>query len=239
MGVTPREPMKLTVGPLPAAVYWRRRALVLGAMLLIVLGTAALFSGGGKPASTSTGSGPGAAGGSPSATGLLTPVIGGSLSDVGPSGNAATTMPATNPTTLSTQAVTGPCTDEEIQLTPSPEPSVATAGSGVKIVLKIRNVSGRTCTRDVGSGPQELQIRSGSDVVWSSDYCQGGAGGHDVRTFGPGVEATFYVTWDGDQVGSGCANGPQAKPGTYQIVARLGTKLSSPVPLVIQQGAPS
>lgn len=231
--------MKLTVGPLPAAVYWRRRAAVLGVLLLLVLGVMAALKTGGE--NGSTGSGPGGAGGEPSASGgLLTPDEGdqGSGASTDPSagtggpGGSAGTVGATPTATASPAG--GPCTDAEILLTPSTDPATPKAGQTTQMVLKIKNISSRTCSRDVGAGPQELRVARGTEVIWSSDYCQVGKGGSDVRTFGPGVEATFHVSWDGYPVAPGCVRGTAATPaGTYQLVARLDTKWSSPVTMVI------
>jgi hypothetical protein len=106
----------------------------------------------------------------------------------------------------------------------------------VRIDLKVKNVSAHTCTRDVGDSPQELYLRQGTTEVWSSDACDAGSGS-DVRTFAPGVEADFYVTWDATVITAGCHDRPAAPIGQYQVVGRLADKLSEPVPLRVV-GAP-
>ncbi len=235
--------MRLTVGPLPAAVYWRRRAMVAGALLLIVVMTVILLNAGGGDHSSSTGSGPGGAGGEPTATStLFTPTTD------EPGGPGTVTSPGVDVSPGASLGVTvapagssgaGPnCTDAEMQLTPSTDPAAPRVGQPVTMGLKIKNISHRTCSRDVGSGPQELRLTRGSDVIWSSDYCQVGKGGSDVRTFGPNVEASFSLPWDGAPVGPGCIR-PSATPtaGSYQLTARLGSKWSSPVTVTITGSA--
>ena len=81
--------------------------------------------------------------------------------------------------------------------------------------------------------PVELHIVSDGQTVWSSDSCQAGAGQNNVATFGPGIEDTFHVAWDGSG-GPGCTNPTKPlAPGNYQIVAKLDTKVSAAVPFTI------
>ncbi len=226
--------MKLTVGPLAPAVYWRRRVVVLGGALLAVIVLAYSCSGsGGSPRTsvartTSTGPTPQVSA-EPTTNALLTPTIGGP-----PPTDAATTTPGstTAATTTALPAATGPCADAEMALTPVPDTTTAHPHQPVKITFKIKNVSNHACTRDVGADPQELYIQQGTTKVWSSDACDP-AHGADVRTFDPGVEATFAVVWDGRTTNGGCTNRPWASAGSYQIVGRLASKFSDPVTLTV------
>src|SRR5262249_25583714 len=59
--------MRLTVGPLPAAVYWRRRAAVLGGLLVIVL-LIVYSCAGSTPSSADQGRRAGSGGATPSTT---------------------------------------------------------------------------------------------------------------------------------------------------------------------------
>jgi hypothetical protein len=124
------------------------------------------------------------------------------------------------------------CTDAEIQLTPSVQ-KISGGTYPYQLNLRIRNISTRTCKRDVGAGPQELHIvNSAGQTLWSSDNCQSG-GGSDVRTFGPNIEDTFSLGWDGYGNGPSCAPTTKLPDGNYQIVAKLDTKVSAPVPFTI------
>jgi hypothetical protein len=235
--------MNLTVGPLPPAVYWRRRAIVLGVVLLLVILLVSMCGGGSGNASKRnkglTGS---TRSSSPTPTrSVEPPIIGGSGPSAGASGGAGAPggagTSATATPTASTAASVDPqlCTDAEIQLTPSVQ-WVAGGNSPYQLDLKIKNVSTRSCKRDVGAGPQEMHItNSAGQILWSSDYCQSG-GGSDVRTFGPNIVSPFQLNWDGDGDGPGCADHGKLGPGSYQIVAKVGTKVSAPVTFSITAG---
>ncbi|SCL40096.1 hypothetical protein GA0074692_5595 [Micromonospora pallida] len=127
------------------------------------------------------------------------------------------------------------CTDAEISVTPVVAPSSVRSGGSVDLQLRIKNISDRTCRRDVGADLQELFVKSGAEKVWSSDTC-GTAKGSDVQSFTPNFERSYQVTWNGQDVSqcaNGVANGKPAPAGTYQVFGRLDTKLSSPVKLTI------
>jgi hypothetical protein len=225
--------MKLTVGPLPPAVYWRRRAVVLGAALSVVFLVA--YSCGGAKASD--------------ASNTRTPNAGRSAATTGPQpGPSATSAPpllipttgtpppsdpaAETSTTPFASAATGQCTDAEMSVLPIPEAASVRQGTSLKITLRIKNISNRTCSRDVGASAQELFIQQGTTKMWSSDACDA-LTGSAVRVFPPSVEIEAYVVWNGHATSQGCINRPWAPVGAYQVFGRLGTKLSDPVPLQI------
>lgn len=224
--------MNLTVGPLPPAVYWRRRALVFGAVLALVIllvtmcgGANGARSPGHPAAATSTSRSP-----SPAATpSVQAPIVGapggasGGPSSAPPSAAAAPTGPPSAASDL--------CSDAEIQLIPSVQ-KINGGSYPYQLTLRIKNISTRTCKRDIGSGPQELHIVNASGVtVWSSDNCQS-ATGSDVRTFTPNVESAFQLGWDGNANAPGCRS-TGVLNGSYQLVAKLDTDVSAPVGFTI------
>lgn len=220
--------MRLTVGPLPPAVYWRRRAMVLGVILLFVLVIVYSCAGSGKsPASgsgTSTGATP-----TPK-TSILTPTTG------SPSAEPSTS-PSEVPTGTSTSQPTAPsgneCTDEEISVVPVPSQTSVQRGVTIEIRLKIKNISNRKCDRDVGAGAQEIYITLGAQPIWSSDACSDDRSSNVVSLT---VEHEYRVAWNGKastRCDNGVASGELPEAGEYQVFARLGTKHSEPVKLVI------
>ncbi|MEU8258795.1 hypothetical protein AB0C06_31540 [Micromonospora inaquosa] len=236
--------MRLTVGPLPPAVYWRRRAVVLGAgfLFLIVLlysCTGSDRSGGQDPT----------AGGTPSATSGATSDPGGPVltpQTGGPSSSASAGSDATNPSPAITSNTPplgvaagseddGTCTDEEISVVSSASPTSVQRGAVVDLQLKIKNTSDRTCSRNVGADLQEIFIKSGAEKIWSSDTCAK-VQGSDVQSFTPGFVRSYRVPWNGRDT-SRCdgllAGGPFAPIGSYQVFARVGTKLSDAVKLSV------
>jgi hypothetical protein len=239
--------MRLTVGPLPPAVYWRRRAVVLGAALLflIVLVYSCTGPGGsgadpGSSRSPSPTPSPETGSGGP----LLTPETGPpAAGDTGedpgagsPAGDGPPAPPAGDATVpVIPPPAEGSCTDEEMSVVPVPSQSSIKRGATIELRLKIRNASDRTCERDVGSQLQEVYIRIGAQVVWSSDTCSP-PGESNVVTFTPGLAHEYRVAWNGKDTtrcADGVANGPVPAAGDYQVFGRLGTKRSEPVKLTL------
>lgn len=222
--------MKLTVGPLPPAVYWRRRAVVLGVLLLVVILLMYSCSGSDSPsaAQNSAAQDVAAATDQPTAVGQKSPTLLNPAAGDVPSPGGTSQPPADAPVS------TGPCADEEMQLTVVPEVATVRRGTPIKITFKIRNMSSRACSRDVGADAQEIYVVDGAGgKVWSSDFC-GAERGEDVRTFGPGIETEFFVTWTGNQARSrATCSTTLVRVGSYRVVGRLAGKLSDPVALQV------
>lgn len=224
--------MKLTVGPLPSAVYWRRRAVIAGTLLLLVIVLVYSCSGwsgpspsGNSKAVTPPSKGPSAVPTASSPTPIFTP-SGGISPPPGDIGPPPSDAPLPDPSASNQAAsASGPCTDGEMTVTAIPEAASVVRGTFVKLTLRIKNTSDRTCTRDVGADAQELYLLDSAKAkVWSSDACDA-THGTDVRTFRPAIEAEFFVTWDGKSTGGGCATRPFPAAGKYQLVGRLATKV--------------
>ncbi|MEU0151128.1 hypothetical protein [Micromonospora fulviviridis] len=240
--------MRLTVGPLPPTVYWRRRAVVLGAVLLFLIVLVYSCSG------TDRNTGGSAGGVSPSNTAapaptgsLLTPRSTSPSPTPGDSGGGSGTGNGSGTNNgggtgtndggapAAPVADDGTCADSEIRVTPVALPATAQRGTVVTLRLKIKNISERTCSRDVGADLQELYIKAGANRIWSSDTCGTGKGS-DVQSFTPNFERSYELGWNGkldNSCANGVANGGFAPIGTYQVFARVGTKLSEPVKLTI------
>lgn len=233
--------MRLTVGPLPAAVYWRRRLLVLGALVLVILGIVYACTGGAGAGNQAD----------PGAESTATPTPSGSAdATTSPTPTRSPTpSPTASPTptafTLPVSQATGPCTNEEIQLAVSASPPSQTVGVGGTFFLKIKNTSQRTCMRDIGSEPQELQLRQADRIVWSSDDCRDPESSYNFdQQFPPGHEVPFTWQWDGFVTRSGagevlCGSGVKPDTGHYELVARLGDKFSDPFRLDVNSSGAS
>jgi hypothetical protein len=267
--------MRLTVGPLPAAVYWRRRAAVALALALVAVAILVAMIGIGRDGSTPTAqptspggprtsghtsstsgapgttsavgigssgpdasisAGPATSGGSGSGSGGSgsggsgTGGSGSGGSDSGGSGSGGNGAPPV--------VATVACTDAEISLTVAVSPSPGVYGGIITLTLSVRNTATHACLRDVGSAQQELQVRQGETVLWSSDHCDPGQG-VDVRAFGPNIESQFWRSWNPYRVAPHECDPPAdavpAGVGTYQVVARLGTRVSEPVTFEIRR----
>jgi len=226
--------MKLTVGPLAPSVYWRRRVLVLAGLLVVVLaivyacrGATASNAEGRKPAAVTTTTPPPGPSSEPSSQ---PPSIVPSLS------------PSPEPSTPPTSAPAAPrpsgeCDDSELTVTVAIQSTSATVtrlqyGGTFAVSLAVKNSSKRTCTRDVGSVPEELIIKSGPTKIWSSDDCASPERvQHDVRTFHPGDVVVATVKWSSFSItANGCTKATTPAPvGTYTVTGRVDTKFSTPV----------
>lgn len=234
--------MRLTVGPLPAAVYWRRRALVLGAALLVVflIAQACMAAGSGPSDEVSGGESPG--------PGEHT--IGGALGFTPPAdrepepddSQRADEVAAPDPEAPQLDAAQ--CTDEEMSISAevrTPGGGARTefsAGEPVEFWIIIRNDADRTCVRNIGGSYRELYLIEGTGAsrFWSSRGCAAPEG-DDEQELSPGFEASYYLVWNG-RASSSCddddqPDGPLVTPGEYQLYASLGSALSDPVDLTV------
>jgi len=220
--------MRLTVGPLPSAVYWRRRAVVLGAVLLLALAVSYTCSGPKSQATSPQSSASPSVKPSPKASAVVQPA---ELTSPSPA--------ASVPPVVETSADPRACTDAELRITAKPVATSVSRGDDVLIYLLIKNISSRTCTRDIGPDLQELRVVEGADKIWSSDDC-GTARGSNVRSFIPNFEVSFNVDWNGKMsttcTGTGASRapaGPVPDAGRYQVLGRVGTAQSKPASITI------
>lgn len=225
------------VGKLPAAVYWRRRLVVLGILLAVLAGL-----GWGGFLLAATGADDDTAAGDRAAEPTRVP----RLELVVPSMSAVAT-PTPPPLPLAPEVgleaaveatpvgpVPGdPCSDEMIALEVRTPPTVA-AGSKPTFELLVSNVSAVPCVRVLDKGLQELVLADAAgNRLWGSNDCFPEASS-DTRTLTPGETVTFPVVWGGLSSEPTCtaARSP-LPPGGYLIRGRLDTKISPDAPLTI------
>ncbi|WP_410814624.1 hypothetical protein [Micromonospora sp. 067-2] len=234
--------MRLTVGPLPPAVYWRRRVVVLGAGLLFLIVLLYSCTGSGRSEDRpQAGPTPTSAATSGPAGPVLTPQSGAppasrSADPAGGDPSPEITSNAPPPGAAAGSVDDGTCTDAEISVISVAQPTSVQRGAVVDLELKIKNTADRTCSRNVGADLQEIFIKSGAEKIWSSDTC-GKVQGSDVQSFTPNFERSYQVGWNGRDTTrcdtNGLAAGPFPPAGTYQVFARVGTKLSAPAKITI------
>jgi len=233
------------VGPLDAAVYWRRRAVALVGLALVaallVWGIAAAASGGrGTPESApasvppevptapvvpaAAASGLFAPPGTP--TGVLTPPAGTAL---GPTVPGAAVPPAVR-ATAGPPARVASCPDSALTVRARTDATRYTGGEQPLLSLVVTNDGSVPCSRDLDAARQGLAVvRSPGNGLWASNDCSP-TRSDDVRTLAPGQEAVFSVRWSGRTSSPGCpsSRGP-VRAGTYQVLARLDDIVSDPM----------
>lgn len=184
------------VGPLPPAVYWRRRAGVVALVVLLLV----LLSrcGGDEPEQLAQ--------------------------QPAPSGAPTTSAPAVTPLpTTTTPPAVVPCADQVLRV--SATPGRARYPRGVRPVLRLAVRNGGTvpCTRPLGGAAVELVVLSGRDRIWSSDDCQRG-GSQGPVVLRPQELRVITLAWDARRSRPGCTGTREPiEAGTYRVVGRVGT----------------
>ena len=251
------------VGPLPSSVYWRRRLVVLGVPLFIILLIAYACSGtSGNPQHTS-----GAIGASSSATpsegAVITPAPGetqsgppeGSYPGGGPGGGTGAAGGATGSagTTTGSAAAgsvgggvggtggsgggSGCVLALTLALDRTATPGPVTYPAGTYPTFKITGTDSGTanCTVDVSGRTLVVTVaaQGSSTPKWSSATCSGAA---DLRVLGPSDSQTFPVEWKRwESQGQTCpvSKLPTVPPGSYTVSASVDGVSATPVSFVL------
>jgi len=211
------------VGPEEPSTYWRRRAIAVVALLVVLwlfwLILSSAFGGSGNE--------PAADGPSP------TPGFGLSMSPEPDESASAGASPAASgaqeESASPSPSASASCADVDIVVAVETSSGSASQGAGMGLTMTVTNNGDEACNRDVGAGANEVQVSSGSVLVWSSDYCNPSEA-QDMQVLEPGTPWTTSVTWPGTITAEGCpTDQPTAKAGSYRAVARNGSVESEPV----------
>ena len=197
-------------GPLPARVYWVRRALVLVVALALVFGIGKLLTGfGGDPKATTAAAAP--------------------STSAQPTASASATVPAPQPTKAATatkgkgtaqplSVPTGTCDPAWIDVVP--DLRKVDGGSTITLPLKLVSTDG-SCTWQASPRSLVVKIVSGTDRIWSSQECRSSVPTQDVVVRPEGEKATVvHVAWSGRRSSEGCPKGTEwADVGYYHAIA--------------------
>jgi hypothetical protein len=220
------------VGKLPAAVYWRRRLLLLAGALVVLGGVGwlavTLIAG--------RGSADGAAAATrPRPVPALERVVPSFAAIATPTPPMITATPAAAAPAAPPPVAGGPCTDDMIGLEVR-APASAAVGSKPTFELVVTNVSAVPCVRALDKGQQELQLFDPSgNRIWGSNDCFPEQSS-DPRTLAPGEAVSIPLVWGGLTSEPTCA-APRSTPppGNYVVRGRLDTKVSPDAPLTLNQ----
>jgi len=191
------------VGPEQPGVYWRRRLMVLAAVLLLLIAFWFLFLRGR---------------GSSSATPTPAPT----------NSSSATSDPTSSPSGSSspTDSKVPACSDADIAVTIALDGTSFPSGSPVTLTQGIKNNGTEACRRDIGAKANTILITSGGYPVWSSDDCSPG-GDSNIVTMKPGDTYQVTVKWKGDVTEGTCPKNPaMAKAGGYDAQGKNGKVVS-------------
>jgi hypothetical protein len=206
--------MMRPAGPLPARVYWVRRAL-LGGILVILLSLVWWTAGhvfGDSSGPTGTAS---AGGQNPANGGGAGAPVGDSSSqhDEGDTTHAGKHRDPKKTKRHRLVAPSGPCDPTQVDVEVGVH-DIAT-GRSEPVTLKLTSVGVAACTLAITPDTLALRITSGPDVVWSSDECPNDVLARElvVRAQKPIV---YPFTWNGRRSTETCAHpGKVARPGGY------------------------
>ncbi|OBF88030.1 hypothetical protein A5791_19170 [Mycobacterium sp. 852002-51163_SCH5372311] len=235
-------------GPLPTEIYWRRRGLALGIVVVVVgiaVATIIAFvssSAGAKPSNAEKAGSAQSHPGSPAAQAPPPAAPQGSPPVAPPQGQPPQGQNPESPTP--TAAVQPPpvlkegddCPDSTLAvkgLTNAPQYFI---GDQPKFTMVVTNIGLVACKRDVGAAVLAAYVYSlDNKRLWSNLDC---APSNEtlVKTFTPGEQVTTAVTWTGMGSAPHC---PLPRPaigaGTYNLVVQLGNLRSQPVPFILNQ----
>jgi hypothetical protein len=225
------------VGPLPAAVYWRRRVLVL-TLLLSVLGGGgwigyAVATGRFDDGTTTVAATSSVPPATPALEGVVPSLAGVQVPTVPASTNAASTNAASTSAAASSTAAAGPCTDDMIAVEARGPAGVA-EGTQATFALVVTNAAAVPCVRSLDAQLQELALWDlAGNRIWGSNDCLAETSS-DPRTLAPGEVVSFSVEWSGLTSEPTCtAPRMPPPPGAYLLQGRLGTKGSAAAPVTI------
>jgi hypothetical protein len=176
------------VGPEKPVVYWRRRALVLGALLVVVLVVVLIVVGRGSGATSAAPSASASAGSGADASSAGS----GSSRSAAPKPSASASASASKPAAADGST----CTKDQIVLTPVLDKSAYGPTEDPKIAMSIKNSGTNSCHLDLGSAQQVLTISSGQEQYWSSKDCQTGGTNQDVTIKSGQTLTTPAIAWD-------------------------------------------
>ncbi|MCS4253166.1 hypothetical protein M2405_001442 [Rhodococcus erythropolis] len=241
-------------GPLPPEIYWRRRALAIGAaviaLALIIWAASALFGGGSDTPEANSAA---------TSSSLTTDVSftpnpsgsnapdgnggsgGGAAGGSGGSGTQASgsSTSASSSSTTGAPVPAGQCADSSLAVKATADKATFAPGEEPSFTIVITNIGSAPCDRDLAGGLQQVLVYSidGKTRLWSNVDCYPQPAA-DVRNLAPGEQAAFKVAWSATTSTPECATAqnPERNPvgaGAYTVVGQLGALRSSPEPFNI------
>lgn len=206
-------------GSEPESVYWRRRGIVAGAVLalvlLVVFGLSAL-GGDGEDHGAEAGASPGEWQAPSHSSTAQRPYI--------------PETPTAEPTEAATSTAppVAACPADDLMLQVVAAFSEVRSGSEVPVSVLVASGADTACTADLREVAVELA--SGDDVVYSTAHCETPQGEEVELSGGRGQTVEFTV--DGLASEEGCRGARRELPaGDYELRARLGEAVSAPTAL--------
>jgi hypothetical protein len=201
------------VGSLPPATYWRRRFVLLGALVVLIALTAwVLRPGSGGSPTAATSSGPPQS----TSTALATASSSSPPASQSSSGSAARSSSSSAKT-----AVPQRCDPARLKIAAVVAKSSYPVGAAPMVLLQVTNVGTAPCVQDLADRQVELRVYNGESRVWGSHDCEIQAGTDD-RTLAVSQAVRVSIVWSGLSSQPHCAGTRQrVGAGTYTLYALL------------------
>lgn len=240
-------------GPLPPEIYWRRRALAVGVLVVVLAVIIGLIfwvtsddSGKNTANSTDLSGTPSyalpSAYSDPSASASGVPGVSGGSSGGGGGGVAAPgetpaagqpgadgqTAPGETPQPV---PASGLCPDQNISVVLYTDKPAYNEGDQPIFTIAVTNAGLSECTRDVGKAMQNVTVLNlaGDRRIWASGDCAPVEGVNN-QLLKPGQQVKDTIDWSGTTSSPGCETPRQpVVPGAYQAIAKIGEKASAPI----------
>jgi hypothetical protein len=206
------------VGSHPASVYWRRRLLLLTAVVILIAVSAwVLRPGGAKPqakppAKTHTSTSNAALNTTPASTPTTNLTTAGS------------THVATGSTTSPTNTTSGTptaCLASQLKVAAVAGQAHYQVGDHPQLLLQVTNNGTTPCVQDLADSQVELRVYNGESRVWGSHDCQVEPG-TNLQTLPVGRSVRVSIIWSGLSSQPKCAGTRQrVGAGTYTLYALL------------------
>jgi hypothetical protein len=211
------------IGPQAPSVYWRRRLVVFGSvvlvLVLVVLTARAALSSDGKTPTAGAGSSPNR----PSTTQTtVTSPVSHTHSRTDPPSHPASS-PHTSATT-STSGSTAPpttCTPSQLKVAAATSAPTYAVGAQPQLMIQVTNSGPKPCVQNLADKQIVLKVYNGASRVWGSHDCEVQPGVSN-RTLVVNQPVRVSVTWTGLSSQPKCAGTRQrVGAGTYTLYASL------------------
>ncbi|WP_162296365.1 hypothetical protein [Mycobacteroides abscessus] len=226
-------------GPLPSEIYWRRRALAIGVVVVVVAIVAAVIFalvGGSAGADTKAAEKP-AESAAPAGKPVILPP-----NEINKPADKPAEAPVHDGPPIAKPELVPPvalnpgddCPDATLAVKASTDKPSYLAGEQPKFTMVVTNIGLVQCKRDVGAAVLAASVFSVDNKrIWANLDCAPSQES-SIKSFNPGEQVTTEVTWTGMGSAPNCPlPRPAMGPGTYSLVVQLGDLRSAPVPFII------
>src|SRR3954447_702988 len=210
------------VGSQPPSVYWRRRLVVLGTVVVLVVLLAmtlkVIASGGDEPAEAQ---------GSPQSSGAAKTSGTTSSPRTSPSKRLTSSSAARSHSTSRSVSSTPPppsCATKDLKVSAVTAKSTYAVGDQPLLELEVANTGKTACVQDLADKQVELKVYNGESRVWGSHDCKVEPG-TSPRMLAPNTPVRVAITWSGLSSRPSCAGTRQrVGAGTYTLYGALSGK---------------